>query len=91
MVVLNGDQFGFAIFKPLLCFRSATLRAVPVAARVVRDPLVIARHAVQHMTAERLSSALLDSRHDLQLAKTEMATMHPAIHIAMRVQDVGHL
>jgi len=87
----HGQQFGLAIGEPLLCSGSLALRAVPVAAGVVRDAQVGAGLAAFDMTAQRRRSAALDRRHDLQLAEADMAGMGGTPSRPAEAEDVRHL
>jgi hypothetical protein len=46
---------------------------MPVSAGVVGDLDMVAGLALQHMTAQRLTAAAFDGRHDLELAEAEVA------------------
>src|SRR6516165_6566400 len=60
---------------PLACCRSLALRAVPVAAAVVGDGRIATGRvlAAHDVAAEGCRAAVLDRRHDLQLAEADMA------------------
>ena len=72
VVIRHGQKIRLARFEPALGGAALALRAVPVAARVVGDLRFGARRAAQRMAAEREAAALLDGRHDLQLAEAEV-------------------
>src|SRR5882762_8934012 len=63
MIVRHRQQIGFARRQPVLCRRALALRAVPVAAGVVRDLAVRALLAARDMAAERGRAATLDRGH----------------------------
>ena len=73
--------------------RAATLAlgAMPVAAGVVGDPPVPAVFAGLDVTAQRGGAAVLDGRHDLELAEAEMPGMDRAIGRPATPKDIGDL
>ena len=75
MVIRHGQEVGLARFEPALRGAALALGAVPVTARVVGDLRFRARRAAQRMAAERGAAALLDGRHDLQLAEAEVPAL----------------
>src|SRR6202163_3196044 len=91
MEVRHRQQICFARRKPVLCRRALALRAVTVAARVVRDLGVCALLAARDMSAERRGAAALDCRHHLQLAEADMAGIGPAPCRAVAAEDVRNL
>jgi hypothetical protein len=68
VIIGNRQQFGLPLGQPRSGRRALTLRAMAIAARVVGDDLVGAVLAARDMTAERRGAAVLDRRHDFQLA-----------------------
>jgi hypothetical protein len=64
---------------------------MPVAAGVVGDPPVPAVVAGLDVTAQRGGAAVLDRRHDLELAEAEMPGMGCAIRGPGTPEDVGDL
>ena len=91
VIVRHRQQIGFARGQPFLCRRALALRAVPVAARIVRDLAVRALLAARDMAAERRRAAVLDRRHHLQLAEADMAGIGPAPCRAMAAEDIRDL
>src|SRR5258707_3304482 len=91
MIVRHRQQIGFARRQPVLCRRALALRAVPVAAGVVRDLAVRALLAARDMAAERGRAATLDRRHHLQLTEADMAGIGPAPCRALVAEDVPDL
>ena len=69
MEIGHRQQFGSAVGEPLLGRGGLALWAMPIATGVVRDTQVGAGFAAFDMTAQRLRSAALDRRHDLELAE----------------------
>jgi hypothetical protein len=67
VVVLDRQQIGLTRLEPAPRGTGLTLRAVPVAARVVGDLNLLAGCATQDMSAEQRATALLDGRHHLEL------------------------
>ncbi len=53
MVILHRQQIGLPGFEPALRGAGLALRAMPVAAGVVGDLVVLAGRAAQHMSAQR--------------------------------------
>jgi len=64
---------------------------VPVAAGVVGDPPVPAIIAGLDVTAQCGGAAILDGRHDLELAEAQMPGMGSAIRWPGATEDVGDL
>ena len=91
MIVRHRQQIGLARGQPVLCRRALALRAMPVAAGIVRDLAVRALLAARDMTAERRRAAVLDRRHHLQLAEADMAGIGPAPCRAVAAEDVRDL
>src|ERR1700682_534124 len=91
MEVRHRQQVGLARGQPVLCRRTLALRAMPVAAGVVRDLAVRAVLAARDMSAERRRAAVLDRRHYLELAKADMAGIGPAPCRAVATEDVRDL
>ena len=87
----HRQQIGFARGQPVLCRRTLALRAVPVAAGVVRDLGMRAVLAARDMAAEGRGAAALDRRHHLHLAEAEMTGMRRAPGGAMAMEDDGDL
>ena len=91
VVVRHRQQLGLARRQPVLCRRALALRAVPVAAGVVRDLAVRTLLAARDMSAERCRPAALDRRHHLELAEADMAGIGPAPCRAVAAEDVRDL
>jgi len=91
VIIGNGQQFGLAFGEPSLGCGGLTLRAVAIAAGVVDDARMRAVFAALDVSAERGGAASLDRRHDLQLAKADMACVGDAPRRAMGAKDVGDL
>ena len=73
MKVRHREEIGLARGQPLPGGCALALRAVPVAATVVRDLGVRALLAARDMAAKCCRAATLDRTHDLQLAETDVA------------------
>ena len=91
MKIGHGQEFGLAVGQPFLGSGSLALRAVPVAAGVVRDAQVGAGFAAFDMTAQCRRSAALDRRHHLQLAEAHMAGVGGTPSRPVMTEDVRHL
>jgi hypothetical protein len=68
MIVRHRQQIGLARRQPVLCRSTLALRAVPIAATIVRDLAVGALLAARDMAAEGCRAAALDRRHHFELA-----------------------
>ena len=91
MEVLDRQQVLHARLHPVLCRAALALRAMPVAARIVGDPFMIAVLASLHVTAQCRRSTGLDRRHDLELLEAYMAPVGVAPAGAVTMEDVGDL
>jgi hypothetical protein len=91
VVIRNGQQIGLTCFEPAPGGTALALRAVPVAARVVGDLRLGARRTTQRMAAEGGTTALFDGRHDLQLAKAQVATLLLAQSRPVGAEDIRDL
>ena len=91
VVVLHRQQIGLARLEPASCGAGLALRAVPVAARVVGDLDSRAAFAAQDMSTQRRAAALLDGRHDLELAQAQVAALRLAPGGPVGAEDVGDL
>jgi hypothetical protein len=91
MEVWHRQQIGLARGQPVLCRRALALRAVPIAAAVVRDLGVCALLAARDMSAESCAAAALDRRHHLELAEADMAGIGPAPCRPVAAEDVRDL
>ena len=69
VVVLDRQEVCLTRFEPAPGGTGLTLGAMPVTAGVVGDLGMLAGLTLQHMTAECRTAALLDGRHDLELAE----------------------
>ena len=68
VVIIHREQVRLTRLEPAQRGARLALRAMPVAARVVGDLGLGAGFAAQHVAAERGTAALLNGRHDLELA-----------------------
>ena len=91
VVVLHRQQVGLACLEPALGGAGLALRAVPVAARVVGDLVGAAALAAQDVSAQRRGAALLDGRHDLELAQAQVPALRLAPGRPVGAEDVGDL
>jgi hypothetical protein len=87
----HWQQIGLAICQPLLARCGLALRAMPVAAGIIRDTAMAAVFAGLKMTAKRCSPTELDSRHDTALHAAEMAIVGETISLAMAAEYIRHL
>src|SRR6202158_3679683 len=91
VIVWHRQQIGLASRQPFLRHSPLALRAVPVAAAVVRYPGVCALLAARDMSAESCGAAALDRRHHLELAEAHMAGIGPAPCRAVAAKDIRDL
>ena len=91
MKVRHREEIGLARGQPLPGGCALALRAVPVAATVVRDLGVRALLAARDMAAERRRAAALDRTHDLQLAETEVARIGAPPRRPVVAEDIRDL
>src|ERR1700682_968454 len=73
MEVRHRQQLGRALGEPLLCCRALAFWTVPVTTAVVGNGRVSTILAARDMATESRRAAVLDRRHDLQLAEAHMA------------------
>src|ERR1700675_3479738 len=74
-VVLDGKQIGLTRLEPAPGGTRLALRAVSIAARIVGDLDLLAALAAQDMSTERGATALLDSRHHLELTPAQVSVL----------------
>jgi hypothetical protein len=91
VIVRHRQQLGLALGEPLLRCRPLALRAVPVAAGVVGDLRVRAVLAARNMPAESRRAAVLDRRHDLQLAEAHTAGIGSTPCRSVAAEDIRDL
>jgi hypothetical protein len=95
------QEFGLAVGQPFFGRGGLALRAMPIAAGVVRDAQVCAGLAAFDVTAQRPHgtspwaegprSATLDCRHDFQLVEADMAGMGRTPSRSTMAEDIRHL
>src|SRR4051812_48852233 len=69
MVVLHRQQIALPRLEPAARSRALALGAMAVAAGVVGDLVTATTFTAQYMSPQRRAAALLDGRHDLELAQ----------------------
>ena len=89
--VADRQQIGLARRQPGARGSALAPGAMPVAAGVVGDPPVPAVVAGLDVTAQRGGAAVLDRRHDLELAEAEMPGLGCAIGRPGAAEDIGDL
>jgi hypothetical protein len=89
--VSHRQQIGLARGQPGARGGALALGTMPVAAGVVGDPPVPAVVAGLDVTAQRGGAAVLDGRHDLELAKAQMPGLGCAIRGPGAAEDVSDL
>ena len=91
MEVRDRKKFTLPCVQPVLPGLRLTLRAMPVAAAVVRNGLMMARRAGIDMTSERRSPAAGNRRKSAQLLVAEPRLVFLQKSITMLADNVGHL
>ena len=91
MEVGHGQELGLSGGEPLRPRQPLALRAVAIAARVVRDAGRAAIVACLDMAAERRRSASRDGAHDPPLRAAEVTFVSTAIGLTVAANDVRHL
>ena len=86
---MNG--YGPARLQPAPGCTGLALRTMPVTAGVVGDLRMLTGLALQHMTAQRRAAALFDRRHDLELAKAEVAGLSVTPSRPVSAEDIRDL
>jgi len=89
VIIGNRQKLGLALGEPLARRRALTLGAMPIAAGVVSDARMRTVFAALDVSAERCRAAILDRRHDFQLAEADMAGVGLTPRRAMGSKDVG--
>jgi len=89
MVVLDWQQIGLTRLEPAPGRTGLAFRAVSIAARIVGDLDLLAALAAQDMSTERRATALLDSRHHLELTPAQVSALSLAPGGSMGTEDVG--
>jgi len=87
----NLQELGLARLQPLARLRPLTLRAVPVAAGVVRDRGVATLLAARYVSAEVCRAAGLDRAHHLELGMCEVALHGAAPCRTVIAEDIRDL
>ena len=91
VVVRHRQQLGLARREPVLGGRPLAFGTMAVAAGVVGDPGVGAVLAARHVTAQRRRAAVLDGRHDLDLAEAQVARPGAAPGRPLGAEDIRDL
>jgi len=91
VVILDRQQVGLSGFKPTLRGTRLTLRAVPIAAGVVADLLMVAGIAAQCVSPQCRRTALFDGRHSLELTEAQVSGLLLAPCRTVGAEDVGDL
>src|SRR4030088_1999650 len=85
-----GSNSACPLPSPSLAAAPLALRAMPVAAAVVRDDCVRAALAARDMAAERDGAAALDRTHDLHLVEAEVAGIGGPPRRPLGAGDIRH-
>ena len=90
MEILYRQQLGLPFGQPLSAGRSLTLRATPIAARVVGDGAMSALIALVHMAAQSGRSASADIVEGFSLGPGEYAPPAGQKIVSISAEDIGH-
>ena len=90
MEVWQGEQVLLAPRKPALARLCLTLRAVPIAARVVGDGMEIAPRAGVQMASERGRSTCGDGPQHAELLVAKPGVVLFSEAVALDAKDIGH-
>jgi len=88
--VWHCEELGSSVLKPLGTRQGLALRAVAIAARVVRDALVAAGIALLEVAAERCRATLLDRRHHATLRRRQRGAVLLTIGLTVAAEHVRH-
>jgi hypothetical protein len=91
MEVGHGEQVLLTPRELAMARLGLTLRAVPVAARIIRDGLEITSRAGIQMASERSCSASGDGPQHAQLLVAQPGTVLFSKAVTLDAKDVGHL
>ena len=91
MVILHRQQIGLPGFEPAFGRAGLTLRAVPVAAGVVGDFVMLTGGAAQHMTTQCRGTTLFDGGHDFQLTQAQVVMLSVSPSGPVAAEDIRHL
>src|SRR5262249_12587957 len=91
--VRHRQKLGLALGKPRARCRALALGAMPVTAAVVGDGRIAAGLvlAARNMAPEGCRAAVLDRRHDLELAEADMAGIGPTPYRPVVAEDIRDL
>ena len=91
VIILDWEQIGLSVGKPLPGRTALTLGAVAVATRIVGNLEPGAVITAQDMAAEAGTATLLDRCHHLQLAEADMACVVAPPRRPVVAEDIRHL
>ena len=91
MEVGHGEQVLLTPRKPALARLGLTLRAVPVAARIIRNGLEIAPRAGVQMASECSRSTCGDGPQHVQLMIAKPRAVLFSKAVTLDAKDIGHL
>lgn len=89
--ILDRQQLGLPVLKPLSTHQRLTLGAMAIAATVEGDALVPTGIALLDVTTQRRSATLLNGTHDAALPAAQSRRMLRTIGRADQAKDVRHL
>ncbi len=91
MKVVGGEKFSLARGEPLLACFCLALRAMAVAAGVIRDGLMTAPRTGIQMAAKSRRAAVLNGPKSFEVLKAEALVIPVQKAVALCAEDVGHL
>src|SRR4051794_7468718 len=89
--ITDVQQFLLPVSQPTVASVSEALRAVPIAARVIRDGAMTATRATIQMTAECRGAAAFDGAKHFQLLPGQPGAVALDEVLTMLSNDIGHL
>ncbi len=90
-ISLDQLKIMHARIEPPFCSTRLTLRAMSITAGVVGDLYLTTIRTAQYVTTEFGTTAVLNSRHNLELIKTDVPGVCFAPHGTMAAEDIRDL
>ena len=91
MKVFALEEFRLAVFQPLGTGQRLALGAMPIAAGIVGNPLMMARFAALHMAAQCHRAAARDGTHHAVMHGCKPTRVRTLVGHAVLAEDIRHL
>ena len=91
MIIVYRQQIGLPGLQPASSRAGLALRAMAVAAGVIRNIRMRTLRAAQHMSTQRCAAALLDGGHDLELAEAQVRVLSVSPGWPMGTENIRDL